>query len=114
MGLGKSFSGGSNSQVQKEYCADITNNFLYVDGVKYEPYEVTNIVGMKHAYYHVPESVHTDLKNPYRFASFIFYDFGDTTYITQNFYKPTSMCNSNNGLVIEDTEHDYCVVIEKG
>ena len=112
MGLVK---GNKNiTEQSKEYCADMTNNLLYVDGVEFEPYEVTNIVGMKHAYYHVPQAIHEDLKKPYRFASFILYDFGDTTYLTQNFYKPTSMCISNNGIVIEDANNNYCVVIEKG
>ena len=110
MGLSKSYQDTNISQ--KDYNADITNNFLYVDGVKYTPYEVTTIVGMKHAYYHVPKNVHDELKKPYRFASFIFYLIGDTTYLTQEFYKPTSMCISNNGIVIEDTEHDYCIVID--
>lgn len=110
MGLVK---GNNTSGQTKEYCADMTNDKLYVDGVEYTPYEVTNIMDMKHAYYHVPQSIHEDLKKPYRFASFIFYDIGDTSYLTQNFYKPTSMCNSNGGLVIEDVEHEYCVVINK-
>ena len=111
MGLNKP-NKNESAQV-KEYCADETNNLLFVDGVEYEPYEVTTIVGMKHAYYHVPESLHEDLKNNYRFASFIFFDIGDTSYLTKNFYRPTSACISNNGIVIEDAEHDYCIVIDK-
>lgn len=101
-----------NSTV-KEYCADMTNDRLYVDGVEFIPYEVTNIMDMKHAYYQVPENIHEDLKNPYRFSSFIMYLFGDTTYLTQEFYRPTSACISNNGIVIEDSNNNYCVVIDK-
>lgn len=109
MGLVK---GNNNTSGQsKEYCADMTNNKLYVDGVEYTPYEVTNIMDMKHAYYHVPESVHTDLQNPYRFSIFILYAVTDD--ITTAFYKPTSMIISNGGIIIEDTNNDYCVVIDK-
>ena len=107
MGLVKGNS--KNSGVNKEYCADETNNFLYVDGVKYEPHEVTNIVGMKHAYYNIPQAIQEDLRNAYRFSSFVFY--ADTDNITREFYRPTSMIISNDGIVIEDSTHDYCVVI---
>ena len=110
MGLSRGGIGGGSF---KEYAADMTNNILFIDGVEYQPYEVTTIVGTKHAYYHVPESVHEDIQKPYRFSSFIFYAFGDTTYITIDFFKPDSMCISNGGIVIEDTSNKYCVVIDK-
>ena len=112
MGLSKPNKSAS-PVTHSEYCADMTNNLLFVDGATFEPYEVTTIVGMKHAYYHVPQDVHEDLKSTYRFASFIFFLIGYTTYLTKEFYKPTSMCISNNGIVIEDSNNNYCIVIEK-
>ena len=100
-----------NSRSKTEYYADTTNDILHVDGVSYEPYEVTTIVGTKHAYYHVPESVHEDLKHPHRFATFIM--FADTDNITRDFRKPTSAIISNGGIVFDDTNNKYCVVIDK-
>lgn len=106
MGLFKKSSAGDF----KEFSADITNNFLYVDGVQYVPYETANIMDELNVYYKVPKNVHDDLCKAYRFSSFVM--FADTDNITREFYKPTSMCNSNGGLVLGNSDKAYFVIID--